>query len=76
MSFKEYMEVKVENVWILLLGFFLMAVGVVYISYNFMESALVMIVGFILIVIVLIDYSKVRQELRKKNGKGTQRKYR
>ena len=76
MSFKEYMEVKVENMWILLLGFFLMAVGVVYLSYNFMESFLVIITGFALIGIVLIDYSKVRQELRKKNGKITQRKSR
>ena len=50
-----------ENVWILLLGFFLMAVGVVYLAYNFMESILVMIVGFVLIIIVMIDYSKVKQ---------------
>ena len=61
MSFTEYMEVKMENVWILLLGFFLMAVGVVYLAYNFMESILVMIVGFVLIIIVMIDYSKVKQ---------------
>jgi len=66
MSFKEYMEVKIENVWILLLGLFLLTVGVVYISSNFTESILVMIVGFILVVIVLIDYSKVRKDLRKK----------
>ena len=66
MSFREYMEVKIENVWILLLGLFLLTVGVVYISSNFTESILVMIVGFILVVIVLIDYSKVRKDLRKK----------
>ena len=76
MSFKEYIEVKIENMWILLLGFFLMAVGTIYISYNFIESFLVMIVGFILIAIVMIDYSKVRQELRKKNGKDAKRKFR